>query len=438
MSQQALQVGIDFSHKKADFCVLAPNGQVIDRHQAFSNSYSGFSQAKEYLLHHLSQGAYEGIEVSAEATNNYWLPFFLQLSEDPQLQSHDIQLFLENPKRVHWFKRSLAEDNKTDRDDPYYIAERTRSRHRKYAWRPQKEWRVLRFLTRLRFHLGKAITREKNYFLNYLFLQHSAYNSVKPFANTFGQTSLSVLSRRHLMKELSRLPKDKCIQRLREICPKRLPDPAKNAHRIVQVVDQSFPVEENMEIALQQGLDLVQQRIQQLESQCQLVEEWIASEVTQNHPEVLFLAEIDGIGLYFAAGIAAEIGDLERFFEGEKWDRRKKRNRKKNLKDVEDAIAKYAGLWWPQNSSGDFEAEQRYLSKQGNRYLRYYLVEGANFMRQYVPDYSHFYAKKYTEALKHKHKRALVLTARKSVGLFVGLLHRKEPYRSKEVTKPNP
>ena len=99
MSQQALQVGIDFSHKKADFCVLAPNGQVIDRHQTFTNSYSGFRQAKEYLLHHLSQGTYEGIDVSAEATNNYWLPFFLQLSEDPQLQSHDIQLFLENPKR---------------------------------------------------------------------------------------------------------------------------------------------------------------------------------------------------------------------------------------------------------------------------------------------------------------------------------------------------
>jgi len=43
-----------------------------------------------------------------------------------------------------------------------------------------------------------------------------------------------------------------------------------------------------------------------------------------------------------------------------------------------------------------------------------------------------YYQGKYTETTKHKHKRALVLTARKSVGLFVGLLHRNEPYRSRE------
>jgi hypothetical protein len=151
--------------------------------------------------------------------------------------------------------------------------------------------------------------------------------------------------------------------------------------------------------------------------------------------EVLYLVGIDGIGLYFAAGMAAEIGDLQRFFQGQKWDHHKKRYRNKTLKDVEDAVAKYAGLWWPQNSSGDFEAQQRRMSKQGNRYLRYYLVEGVDRMRHSNPEYNQYYAKKYREVPKYKHKRALVLTARKSVGLFVGLLHRKEPYRSKEVLK---
>ena len=43
-----------------------------------------------------------------------------------------------------------------------------------------------------------------------------------------------------------------------------------------------------------------------------------------------------------------------------------------------------------------------------------------------------FCQRKYQEVNKHPHKRALVLTACKSVGLFVGLLHRKEPYRSPE------
>ena len=91
-----------------------------------------------------------------------------------------------------------------------------------------------------------------------------------------------------------------------------------------------------------------------------------------------------------------------------------------------------AGLWWPRANSGDFEAEDRHLAKTGNRYLRYYFIQAADKMRQHIPDYADFYAGKYRQSSKHKHKRALVLTARKSVGLVVGLLHRNESYRSKE------
>ena len=95
-------------------------------------------------------------------------------------------------------------------------------------------------------------------------------------------------------------------------------------------------------------------------------------------------------------------------------------------------MAKIAGLWWPRANSGDFEAEDRRMAKSGNRYLRYYLIQGSDRMRRHIPEYAAFYARKHKEAAKHHHKRALVLTARKSVGLVVGLLHRNEPYRSKE------
>lgn len=87
--------------------------------------------------------------------------------------------------------------------------------------------------------------------------------------------------------------------------------------------------------------------------------------------------------------MGAEIGDTRRFLQASKWDPKRKRYRQRNLRDAEDAVAKIAGLWWPRAASGDFK-----------------------------------------EATKHHHKRALVLTARKSVGLVVGLLHRNEPHRS--------
>jgi hypothetical protein len=94
--------------------------------------------------------------------------------------------------------------------------------------------------------------------------------------------------------------------------------------------------------------------------------------------------------------------------------------------------AKIAGLWRPRSPSGDFEAEDRRMAKTGDRYLRYFLIWAANQMRTHTPEYAAFYARKHKEAAKHRHKRPLVLTARKSVGLVVGPLHCNEPYRSKE------
>ena len=176
---------------------------------------------------------------------------------------------------------------------------------------------------------------------------------------------------------------------------------------------------------IQHILELTQAHITFLEAQMQQVEGWIADQVQTRRPEVA--------GLVLAAGITAEIGDLQRFFHTPKWDKHHKRYRPRTQREVEDAVAKLAGLWWPRSESGDFAAEDRHLAITGNRYLRYYFVQAANGMRPHIPAYTRFYALKFREATHHKHKRALVLSARKSVGLFVALLHRKEAFRSKVV-----
>jgi len=51
-------------------------------------------------------------------------------------------------------------------------------------------------------------------------------------------------------------------------------------------------------------------------------------------------------------------------------------------------------------------------------------------MRQHIPEYADYYSRKYAESTEHHHKRSLVMTARKSVGLVVGLLHRNESHMS--------
>ena len=115
------------------------------------------------------------------------------------------------------------------------------------------------------------------------------------------------------------------------------------------------------------------------------------------------LTSIPGIGKVYSAGIIAEIGDIHRF-------------------ESQASVAKYAGLVWNRNQSGDFEAEHSRMIKSGNRYLRYYLLEAANSVRRCDSEFRRYYNLKLKEVNKYQHKRALALTARKLVRLVFRLL----------------
>ena len=68
------------------------------------------------------------------------------------------------------------------------------------------------------------------------------------------------------------------------------------------------------------------------------------------------------------------------------------------------------------------------MTKVGNPYGRYYFIQGADKARHYAIEYKAFYWRKYNEVSKYRHKRALVLTARKLVRLVHALLTKNEPY----------
>jgi hypothetical protein len=429
---QRLQAGIDFSRAKADFCLLHPGGEVLVMHKSFGNSPAGYQKAKELLQKVLDSSGLESVDISGEATGFYWLPFFVQLANDPDLKPLELQLFLLNPLWVHWFKKSLPQDDKTDAKDPFYIADRTRTRRPKVAWSLQEDWMGLRIYTRLRFHLAQSLTREKNFFQAYLFLAHSGYNRVHPFSDTFSVTSRTLLQQPQKLAELVEMPLEQIAAELSRLSGHTLRDPLRHAQQLKKAMEESFTLPDSLSQPVQHTLDLVMRHIEFIESLIQQVEKWIAADAQAHHPEVQLLSSIRGIGLVFASGIAAEVGDVERFLSGQKWDPKRQCYRPKNLRDAEDAIAKFAGLWWPRSSSGDFEAEERRLAKTGNAYLRYYLIEAADSLRQHIPSFAAYYQKKLLEVNKHNHKRALILSARKSLGLYVGLLHRHEAYRPEE------
>lgn len=121
------------------------------------------------------------------------------------------------------------------------------------------------------------------------------------------------------------------------------------------------------------------------------------------------LDSVPGIGPIFASGIMAEIGDIHQF---------------KSHKQ----LAKYAGLAWTENQSGDFTASETRLIRSGNRYLKYYLTEAAKSVRVHDPVFAQYYAQKRAEPKQHAEKRALALTARKLVRLVDYLLRTNRLY----------
>lgn len=436
MSSPHLILGIDFSRKSADWDLLRDDGQEVLPHQPCPNTPAGFAQTKARLLSVLQDEPGAILQVGGEATSWYWLHFFWSIARDPDLAAYHPQLYLLNPLWVKWYKKSLPKDDKTDAKDPFYIADRVRTRPPTAPWQPQPEWLPLRLHTRLRFHLAQSLSREKNLFQLYLSLRYSGYSLAHPFADAFGLASRTLLDHPQVLHAWQGLAPDEQCQQLSALSHHTLPDPARNAEKLRQALADSFPVEEPLGEALQEVLHALLAHILFLEQQLQEVDAWIQTDLRAHHPDLLPLLSIPGFGWVYVAGIGAEIGGLERFFQGTKRDPRTGQPRPKNQRDVEDALAKYAGLWWPRNQSGDFEAEDTPLAKTGNRYLRYYLIEGAESLRLHLPEYARYYDRKVKEVKKHAHQRALVLTARKSLGLIVGLLHRNEPYRSEEERKP--
>ena len=426
-----LQVGIDFSQKRADICCLFPDGRLVEAHRPFANSWPGYEQTRDFLLELLARHQFDGLDISGEATGYYWLPFFQHLANDPALAAYDPDLFLLNPRWVKWFKRCFAQDDKSDQTDPFYIAERTRTRRPEHPWQAL-DTLPLRFYTRYRFHLALNLTREKNYFSALLFLKASSYARRKPFADVFGVTSSLILSGQTHLADLAALSAADLAAYLDDLSQHHLPDPDENARKLQLALTESFPLDPTLALPIQDCLDFGLSHIRFLETLIAQVEAKVAAALPA-FPAIGQLASIPGVGPVYSAAIGIEIGHTDRFLHGQKWDKRRQAYRHRTLRDAEDAVAKLAGLWWPKNDSGDFVAQDRHLAKSGNRYLRYYLIQAADKLRQHIPEYAQFYQRKYQEVPKHQHKRALVLTARKSVGLFVGLLHRNEAYRSKEV-----
>jgi transposase len=421
-----LKVGIDISSKYHDVCCLGPDGKVVLNHRRFANTPAGQAQLQGTVRELVQQGGYAGADVGVESTGLLW---FHLLWGWRQARGDD-GLYLLDPYAVDQFRKAVGEADKTDKKDARVIAERLRFRQPEHQVPMDVRYLPLQRLTRYRYALVKQLASEKVRLSNLIYLKASAYRSVAPFTDIFGAASRQVLSDYASLDEVAAIPIEELAAYLQAVGHSRFAEPEQTAARLHAAAVASFRLPDELATAVNTVLEIGLQNLQSQQSAITALDRAIRAQA-EGLPGVKLLRSVPGIGPVFAAGLVAEIGDPQRFLAGTKRDARG-RERAKTRQDAEASVAKLAGLFWPRHQSGDFTGEDRPMSKRGNVYLRYYLIEAANSVRMHDATYAAFYKRKYAEAVRHPHRRALVLTGRKLVRLVVALLLDGEPYHSQE------
>lgn len=406
MSQ--MLVGIDVSLKSHHVQFMNGTGNAL---ASFSipNDQSGADTLLKKLLDTAHKINSSCVQIGMEATSNlgWHLAHYLQ----DQLQGYELQskIYVLNARKVSRFKKGYDTLPKNDRIDAWVIADHLRFGRLPHAMQDMIQYEALQRLTRTRFYLMHNIARDKTYFLNQVFLKFSGLRQDNPFSNTFGATSLAVIQELE-PEQVVEMPLEDLIQFIQDKGKKRFENPDEIAQFLQKVARSSFRLDKAMADPVNISLATTLSVIKHMESEIKKLDKEIAR-LMKGIPQTL--TSIKGIGPVYAAGIIAEICGIERF-------------------SGHNALAKYSGLVWNKHQSGEFEAEDTRRLRSGNKYLRYYLVQAADKIRQHDSEYKAFYKTKFDEVPKHKHKRALVLTARKLVRLVYTLLNTNQLYTPPE------
>ena len=404
-----LYVGIDVSSKTNVVYFMKPDGSKISNFSV-ANSLDGSKKLVKSILSALDKYSLGEVVIGLESTSVYGENLVYFLREDGSLAAHENRIHVLNPKQVKKFKEAYNDLPKNDFIDSFVIADCLRfGRINKAVYLDDYRYTALKTLTRARFYAVQNLAKEKQRLINIIFKKYSSLTQDKVFSDKFGKTALSVYTDFDSVDTLANMDLNELTEFIKKKGKNRFDDPDSVAQALQKAARSSYRLPKTINDSINQVLSVSINSIRAIEAQIKALEKAIAEQMDLI-PNTL--QSVPGIGPVYAAGIIAEIGDINRF-------------------NNQAALAKYAGLAWTQHQSGDFESKVTHLIHTGNRFLKYYLCEAAFSLVRCDTEYNRFYHLKYKEVNKFQQKRALALTARKFVRLVFRLLKDNRLYISK-------
>jgi transposase len=395
-----LFVGIDVGSRDNAVHIMLPDGS---KHKSLTvqNNLGGAQTISKQVVSSLMAAKLSSVVIGIEATGVYGDNLMRFLQEDGAIGRFEKRLHILNPKQVSKFKQSYPDLPKNDDVDAFIVADSLRfGRITPAVYMEDYRFKALQGLTRARFHAVQNLTREKQRFMNYLFLKCSGLAQEKVFSDSFGVAALAVYEEFEYPDDIANMDVDELTAFISEKGKNRSPRPGEIAKAAQAAARGSYRLPKTISDSVNQILSISVSSMRAMKAQIKALDKEIERQVG-NIPNTL--TSVPGIGPVLSAGILAEIGDIHRF-------------------NGQASLAKYAGLVWREHKSGMFEGQNTRIIKSGNRFLKYYLCEAAFALVRCDTEYRRFYDLKYREVNKYQHKRALALTARKLVRLVFRLL----------------
>jgi len=405
-----LYIGIDVS-KESNYVYITNFDQSF--HQSFNtaNNMHGAESIESKLLDLLADNQYTDIVCVLESTGIYSAHIATYLSASEKLFRYNIFVYCINPKISRNYRASFSDIDKTDPKDSYILADIARV-GRTNSMTPFKgsQKLALQRLTRHRVHLAELLTKEKTYALTNIYLKFSEFGKpdFKLTSDKWSHTAVSVLEEFSSPEDIVNSSLEDMVEFIIKVSKNRFSNPEDIAKLLKKAAKASYRLDkvayEPINHAISSSLVLIRTYEAEIKKVNKSIEDLLKGFAINEYTSLL---SIPGIGPVYAAGIISEIGSIHQF-------------------DNEAALAKYAGITWRKNQSGNFEADDTKMTKTGNHYLRYYLIEAANSVKNYVPAFNDYFQKKLNEVTNHQHKRALALTARKLIRLIYGLMSKDQ------------
>ncbi|MCQ2748972.1 MAG: IS110 family transposase [Clostridia bacterium] len=355
-----INVGIDISKYKHDYCIISNNGEIIVENDSFENNKIGF----QHFLNQLKSYNKSEIHIAFEATGHYSLNLELFLIDN------GFNFMKVNPLIINKFlkARSLRR-TKTDKADSVTIANYLMS----VPYEPNSDLLYNIFTLKSLCRSRELLIKERSKFAVLLTNElDKSFPELKSFFNNkFSNTLLYILEKYTCAKHIASMRDYETLRKTSHgkfsyVKFAKLKELAKNT------VGYS---DSNSELLISTYVSIYNDFNNKIDP----IEKQISTIINKLNPRML---SIPGIGEMSAATILSEYGDIKNFSSPNK-------------------MLAFAGLDPSISQSGTLQSEGK-MVKHGSGHLRYALMNVALLLLNNSPEFYDYYLKKRSEGKCHR------------------------------------